>query len=142
MRRFATISALASVAMLAALQVAGARTPAPEEAAAYIISPADGDVVSSPVTVQFGLEGIGVAPAGVQNEKTGHHHLLIDVDALPDMDAPIPSDDKHRHFGGGQTQTTLDLSPGEHTLRLLLGDHLHVPHDPPVMSEEITITVE
>lgn len=129
------------VALLALAQSTYAGTPAPEGASARIISPADGATVTSPVTVEFGLAGMGVAPAGVQVDKTGHHHLLIDVD-VPKLDGPIPSDDNHKHFGGGQTQTTLELAPGEHTLRLLLGDHLHVPHDPPVMSDEVTITVE
>ena len=108
----------------------------------YFVTPLDGQTVSSPVTVRFGLEGLGVAPAGVEREKTGHHHLLVDVDDLPPMDKPIPADERHIHFGGGQTQTTLELEPGEHTLQLLVGDHLHIPHEPPVMSEKITITVE
>jgi uncharacterized membrane protein len=119
-----------------------AQTPAPAAAKAYIISPADGAVVSSPVTVVFGLEGMGVAPAGVDAANTGHHHLLIDLEELPALDKPIPSDDQHRHFGGGQTQTTVELSPGTHTLQLLLGDGLHTPHGDPVLSEKITITVE
>ncbi len=119
-----------------------AKTPAPEGAAVYIISPSNGDVVKNPVTVRFGLQGAGVAPAGVDNPNTGHHHLLIDVDQLPDLDKPVPADDRHVHFGGGQTQTTLELSPGEHTLQLLLGDMTHVPHDPPIVSEKITITVK
>lgn len=114
----------------------------PEKASLYIISPSDGEVVQSPVTVRFGLSGMGVAPAGVDQPGTGHHHLLVDADGLPPLDKPIPSDDTHRHFGGGQTQTTLELEPGEHTLQLLLGDVSHVPHDPPVKSREITITVE
>ncbi|MEZ5528587.1 MAG: DUF4399 domain-containing protein [Porticoccaceae bacterium] len=105
-------------------------TPAPEGAKAYIISPADGATVSSPVTVQFGLSGIGVAPAGIEKEKTGHHHLLIDVKELPDMNSPIPGDEHHRHFGGGQTEVSIDLPPGQHTLQLLLGDHHHIPHNP------------
>ena len=117
-------------------------TPAPEGAKAYIISPADGATVSSPVTVQFGLEGFGVAPAGVEKANTGHHHLLVDADQLPDMDMPIPADDHHRHFGGGQTQVSLDLPPGKHTLQLIMGDHNHVPHNPPVMSDKITIEVK
>lgn len=116
-------------------------TPAPEGAKAYIISPADGATVSSPVTVQFGLSGIGVAPAGIEKEKTGHHHLLIDVKELPDMNSPIPADEHHRHFGGGQTEVSIDLPPGQHTLQLLLGDHHHIPHNPPVLSEPVTITV-
>ena len=110
-------------------------------ASAYIISPKDGETVSSPVTVRFGLSGIGVAPAGVERGHTGHHHLLINVQQLPDMDKPIPADDQHRHFGGGQTEVSLELPPGEHKLQLLLGDHFHIPHNPPVLSEPIIIKV-
>jgi hypothetical protein len=119
------------------------RTAAPEGAATYIVSPADGATVQNPVTVVFGLHGIGVAPAGVEHANTGHHHLLIDV-APEDMDYdnPLPADDQHRHFGGGQTEVTLELPAGTHTMWLLLGDHNHIPHEPPVMSEAITITVE
>ncbi|MDX1454087.1 MAG: DUF4399 domain-containing protein [Gammaproteobacteria bacterium] len=107
----------------------------------YFVSPADGAVVSGPVKVIFGLRGMGVAPAGVARDNTGHHHLLIDT-GLPPLDQPIPSDAQHRHFGGGQTEVVLELEKGTHTLQLLLGDHNHVPHDPPVVSEQITITVE
>ena len=110
--------------------------------AAYIISPADGDVVTSPVLVRFGLSGMGVAPAGTDKAGTGHHHLLIDVDELPDLTKPVPADANHRHFGGGQTEVSLELESGEHTLQLLLGDKNHIPHNPPVVSEQITITVE
>lgn len=117
------------------------RTPAPEDAEVYILSPEDGAEVSSPFTVRFGLRGMGVAPAGVQFANTGHHHLLIDVDELPPESQPLPTTDQIRHFGLGQTETELDLPPGEHTLQLVLGDHLHVPHDPPVISDKITITV-
>ncbi len=133
---------LSSVLAASMVSTAHGATPAPEGAAVYFVSPMDGQTVSSPVTVRFGLEGLGVAPAGVERDSTGHHHLLVDVDDLPAMDQPVPADDRHIHFGGGQTQTTLELSPGEHTLQLLVGDHLHVPHEPPVMSEKITITVE
>ena len=117
-------------------------TAAPENARAYIISPKDGEVVSSPVLIQFGLEGVGVAPAGVIWANTGHHHLLVDVDELPDLDKPVPTDERHIHFGGGQTEVQLELEPGEHSLQLLLGDHVHIPHNPAVISEKITITVE
>lgn len=120
------------------------RTPAPEGAEVYFITPEEGATVSSPVTVQFGLKGMGIAPAGVAHDKTGHHHLLIDT-GLPegeDLDYAIPADDNHVHFGGGQTETTIELAPGTHTLQLLLGDANHIPHDPPVASEQITITVE
>jgi len=108
----------------------------------YFLSPQDGDVVTSPVTVRFGLSGMGVAPAGVDRDKTGHHHLLIDLESLPDMTKSIPSDSNHRHFGGGQTEVVLELSPGEHSLQLLLGDYAHRPHNPPVVSERITIQVK
>jgi len=108
----------------------------------YFISPTDGDTVSGEFKLQFGLRGMGVAPAGVDADNTGHHHLLIDLDTLPPMDVPLPKTDQVRHFGGGQTETTLSLAPGKHTLQLLLGNHSHVPHNPPVMSEKITITVE
>lgn len=108
----------------------------------YILSPANGAIVTSPVTVRFGLSGMGVAPAGVDRDNTGHHHLLIDVETLPDMSRPIPSDKNHRHFGGGQTEVTLDLAPGKHRLQLLLGDFSHIPHNLPVLSEPVIITVE
>lgn len=108
----------------------------------YIISPSHGEVVSSPVQVRFGLRGMGVAPAGVDRDKTGHHHLLIDVAQLPALDKPIPADANHRHFGGGQTEVKLELEPGTHTLQLLLGDKYHVPHETVLVSEKITISVE
>jgi hypothetical protein len=96
--------------------------------------------VTNPVVVQFGLKNMGVAPAGIDQPNTGHHHLLIDTE-LERMDLPIPADKQHVHFGGGQTQTTLTLPPGEHTLQLVLGDFLHIPHDPPIASARITINV-
>jgi len=114
---------------------------APAEATAYIVSPENGATVSSPVTVVFGLKGMGVAPAGSNLEHTGHHHLIIDA-PLPDTTTAIPSDDNYRHFGKGQTEATIELAPGEHTLQLLLGDWKHVPHDNIISSEVITITVE
>ena len=136
---------LLSVALLASsLLNAGPLplTPAPAGAKVYLISPADQAVVSNPVTVRFGLSGMGIAPAGVVKENTGHHHLLIDVDSLPPMDQPLPNDDTHKHFGGGQTEVTLELKPGKHTLQLLLGDSNHIPHDPPILSEKISIEVK
>lgn len=123
------------------VSVANARTPSPDSANLYIISPAHGETVTSPVTVRFGLKGMGVAPAGTAKENTGHHHVLIDT-SLKSMDKAIPNDANHKHFGGGQTEGTLTLSPGRHTLQLMLGDMKHVPHDPPVMSQKITIFVK
>jgi len=117
------------------------RTPAPAGVKLYLISPQDGAIVASPVLVRFGLTGMGVAPAGVAFEATGHHHLIVDA-PLPPADQPIPNDAHHLHFGKGQTETSLALPPGPHTLQLLLGDLNHVPHDPPVASEPIRITVK
>ena len=118
------------------------RKAAPAGAMAYVIEPADGATVANPVHVVFGLKGIGVAPAGTDRPDAGHHHLLIDAGLPTDLGVPIPSDDTHKHFGGGQTETTLTLAPGKHTLQLLLGDHLHVPFDPPIASSVVTIEVQ
>jgi hypothetical protein len=136
--------AIAAVALtsIATLAWAQERTPSPAGAKVYIISPKDGATVKSPVTVEFGLKGMGVAPAGVKFENTGHHHLLIDTDVPKDLNAPLPTSDNVRHFGKGQTETTVDLKPGKHTLQLVLGDDKHTPHNPPVMSKKITITVK
>jgi hypothetical protein len=117
------------------------RTASPEGARVYFVSPTDGDTVSNPVRIEFGIEGMSVVPAGDMTEHSGHHHLIVDAD-LPDPGMPIPADDNHIHFGDGSTATELTLAPGEHTLQLILGDHLHIPHDPPVTSEPITITVK
>ena len=117
-------------------------TPAPAGAEVYFIAPADGATVGRDVVVRFGLKGMGVAPAGVAKEHTGHHHLLIDAKTLPPAGQPIPNDAHHMHFGGGQTQTTLHLEPGTHTLQLELGDANHVPFAPPLVSEKITIHVK
>ena len=116
-------------------------TPSPADAELYFISPADGATVSNPITVRFGLKNMGVAPAGIQYDNSGHHHLLVDTE-LPALEFPIVNDENHLHFGGGQTEATVELPPGEHTLQLLLGDFAHIPHEPAVMSERITITVE
>ncbi len=107
----------------------------------YIISPADGSTLKNPIKIIFGLSGMGVAPAGVEMANTGHHHLLIDLNILPDKNLPIPSDEKHRHFGAGQTETSINLTPGTHTLQLLLGDHYHMQHEKTIVSKKITISV-
>ena len=117
------------------------RTAAPAGAAVYFIAPADGARVTAPFVVRFGLSGMGVAPAGIQVEHTGHHHLLVDVPVLPPEGQPLPNDAQHLHFGKGQTETTLTLPPGKHTLLLVLGDSLHVPHEPALVSKKVTITV-
>lgn len=139
--RIAVAAALLLCAWPALAQMA--RSPSAPDAEVYFISPADGDVVPGTFTVRFGLKGMGVAPAGVDKEGTGHHHLLIDVadDEIP-LDQPLPANEHFVHFGGGQTETSVTLTPGVHTLKLLLGNYLHVPHDPPVMSKTITVTVE
>lgn len=140
---FASIATAGALAVLsvAALPAAADRKSAPDDAYAYIVSPAHGQTVPQTFTVIFGLEGFGVAPAGVERDNTGHHHLLINVDELPPMDRPLPATDNIVHFGAGQTQTTLRLEPGKHTLQLLMGDHTHTPHYPSVKSQKITITV-
>lgn len=135
------IAVLALCLLAAPLASAQERTPSAAGAEVYIVSPADGAKVSNPVVVRFGLKGMGVAPAGIKFDNTGHHHLLIDTDPPADANAPLPTSDKILHFGKGQTETTLTLTPGKHTLQLVLGDYLHTPHSPPVMSKKITITV-
>jgi len=140
MKLLKTVVAIGALAVFCTGSVF-ARTPAPKDAEVYIISPTDGETVTSPVTVRFGLKGMGVAPAGVDKPNTGHHHLIIDA-GPPALDVPIPADANHKHFGGGQTETILMLPPGKHTLQLIMGDLMHIPHDPPVMSRKITITVK
>src|SRR5882757_8862844 len=126
-----------------ALHLAPARAEATASApgaVVYFHYPVDGMRVPERFTVKIGLKEMGVAPAGVVKPFTGHHHLLIDTDMVP-LDQPIPSDYNHIHLGGGQTEVVLTLPPGTHTLQLLLGDHLHVAHQPPIMSKKITIYV-
>ena len=119
-----------------------AQTPSKLGSATYFISPSHGEVVSSPFKVRFGLAGMGVAPAGANISETGHHHLLIDLSGQPRLHDPVPKDEQHMHFGAGQTEATLDLAPGKHTLQLLLADHNHIPHKPAVVSRKIVIYVE
>lgn len=139
---------LIAAALAAASAAAVAQTPAlpaskaPAAAEVYFITPKDGATVGREVTVRFGLRGMGVAPAGVAKQDTGHHHLLVDAAELPPAGQPIPKDEHHLHFGGGQTETVLKLAPGAHTLQLELGDANHVPFDPPVVSRRITIHVK
>jgi hypothetical protein len=131
-----------AAAALVSLPALADRTPSPAGAEVYIISPKDGAKLKSPVTVVFGLKGMGIAPAGIKFDNTGHHHLLVDTEVPADLSAPLPADEHNVHFGKGQTQASLELKPGKHTLQLLLADALHTPHDPAVISKKITITVE
>lgn len=117
------------------------RTASPAGARVFFITPADGETVSNPVVIEFGIEGMEVVAAGINEAHSGHHHLLIDTNP-PDLGLPIPADANHVHFGDASTSTELTLEAGEHTLQLLLGDHLHIPHDPPILSDTITVTVK
>ncbi len=117
-------------------------SPAPDDAQVYIISPVEGDTLPETFKVKFGLSGMGIAPAGSDQQNTGHHHLLVDLPELPELTASLPATEQIRHFGGGQTETTLTLPPGKHRLQLLLGNYAHVPHEPPIISEPITVTVQ
>ena len=130
------------ICLMAAVAVAADRLAPPAGAEVYFIAPQNGVKLHSPVTIKFGLKGMGIAPAGIKFDNTGHHHLLVDTD-LKDvkLDAPMPATDKIVHFGKAQTETTLTLPHGRHTLQLLLGDQSHIPHNPPVLSKKITITV-
>ncbi|MHA1564991.1 MAG: DUF4399 domain-containing protein [Alphaproteobacteria bacterium] len=140
MKTLAAGLVMASLALFAGPVMAG-ETPAPDDAYLYIGWPNDGEVLRArQFRVWFGLRNMGVAPAGIEKSQTGHHHILIDTD-LPPLDEPIPSDPNHLHFGGGQSEALIELDPGVHTLQLLFGDHKHVPHNPPVMSRKITVTV-
>ena len=141
------VMAATVVALFGAPVVAG-ETAAPEGASVYFVNLKDGDTATSPVKIVFGLSGMGVAPAGVEKQHTGHHHLLIDRPPLgegPDGEDELlyslPADENHMHFGGGQTEVVIELAPGAHTLQLVMGDMNHIPHDPPVVSEVITIRV-
>ena len=131
--------------LLSSATIAGAgETPAPADAKVYFINLKDGDRVISPLVIRFGLSGMGIAPSGTEAPNTGHHHLFIDAPALEGdaLNEAIPVDEHHVHFGKGQTETTITLSKGQHTLQLVLGDWSHIPHKSPVMSERITVTVE
>ena len=140
-RRPAATAAFIAVIVAASAIAALPRTASVPGARVFFITPADGATVSSPVKVEFGIEGMTVVKAGDDAPGSGHHHLLVDT-GLPDPGLPIPADENHIHFGDGSTSTELTLTPGTHTLQLLLGDHLHIPHDPPVTSETISIMVK
>ena len=113
-----------------------------EERGVFFIAPLTGETVSNPIKITFGAKGVDIVPAGVDLPMSGHHHLLINVDKLPNLKLPIPADSNHLHFGNGQTETEINLPPGKHTLQLLLGNHLHVPHSDPIISDKIEIVVK
>jgi hypothetical protein len=139
----ATTAAAMAQTPAAAAPTSVTAAPAPMKAEVYVIAPRNGAHVTNPVTVRFGLKGAGIAPAGVKFDNTGHHHLLVDTDlADVKLDAPVPATDKILHFGKGQTETTLTLAPGKHTLQLLFADAAHMPFSPVIASEKITITVK
>lgn len=133
--------ALSAIAMTGLAIAQDFRSPATPGAKVYFIEPKNGAEITGPVVVKMGLSGMGVAPAGVEKKDTGHHHVLVNQKDFDPM-APLPADDKHRHFGNGQTETALSLPPGTHTLQLVLGDHNHIPHNPAIVSDVITITVK
>ena len=141
--RYVAVAALVALVAggIATASAQDFRSPAPAGAKVYFIEPKDGAEIAGPITVKMGLVGMGVAPAGVEKKDTGHHHIFVD-DKLTDLMGPMPADDKHRHFGAGQTETVITLAPGKHTLQLVLGDHNHIPHNAAVVSEVITITVK
>ena len=141
MKTFMSRAAFAGL-LLSASMLATAATPAPKGAKAFIVSPENGATVPQEFKVKFGVEDISLAPAGDVTKHTGHHHLLIDVDKLPAAGAPIPTDANHMHFGKAQTEATIKLPPGKHTLQLELGDAGHMPFDPPIVSEKITVNVK
>ncbi|VVP92800.1 hypothetical protein PS925_01548 [Pseudomonas fluorescens] len=141
MKSFMSRAAFAGVLMGVSV-LASAATPAPKGAEVFIVSPADGAKVSQEFKVKFGTKDVALAPAGDVTKNTGHHHLLIDVDKLPAAGAPIPNDANHMHFGKAQTEATIKLAPGKHTLQLELGDSGHMPFDPPIVSKKITVNVE
>ena len=113
-----------------------------EQKKVYFITPSDGMTTTNPVKIKFGATGINIVPAGVDMPESGHHHLLINVDELPDLKSPIPADSNHLHFGMGQTETELNLPKGINSLQLLIGNHLHIPHSEPIISEKIEIIVK
>ncbi len=140
MRRYRFVALLGAALLLATGAAVAQQHVMPEDARVHILWPEDGQVIKGGFWVRMGLSGAGIAPAGVEKAGTGHHHILVDA-PLPKLDEPIPNDRNHLHFGLGQTEARLELPPGKHTLQLLLGDENHMPHQPPLYSKQITITV-
>lgn len=141
MKKLRIIPLLSAIVMLTVCPAVLALSPSPEGASVRISNIEDGAILPLEFTVKFMISGMGIAPAGSNIPNTGHHHLLIDVAELPPLDQPLPATENIIHFGKGQTETVVNLPAGQHSLRLVFGDYTHTPHDPPVMSEPITITV-
>jgi len=137
-RNLIILAAIAAAVAIIVIYMPTQKDPVGE---VFFITPTDGATVKSPFKVTFGARDIQIVPAGTEQTQSGHHHLLIDT-VLPPLDQPIQKDAQHRHFGGGQMETEITLPPGVHRLQLLLGDHNHIPHDPPIVSTVITVTVE
>lgn len=149
MTRLAAITPALAAALAIGTATFAQESPAPEGARVFFVAPQDGATVSSPVTIEMGIEGMEIVPAGTEAVHSGHHHIFLNRAPFgqgefgdEELEVAIPADDNHIHFGDGSTSTALEIAPGEHTLQLVLGDHGHIPHDPPVVSEVITITVE
>ena len=140
MKPIGILVGLAFGVLLAGSVAVAQQRPMPENAKVYIIWPSDGQVIRGGFWVRMGLSGAGIAPAGVEKANTGHHHLIVDAE-LPPLDKEIPNDRNHLHFGLGQTEARLELPPGRHTLQMILADENHVPHQPPLYSKRITVTV-
>lgn len=140
MKPFGILVGLAFGVLLAGSVAVAQQRPMPENAKVYIIWPSDGQVIRGGFWVRMGLSGAGIAPAGIEKANTGHHHLIVDAE-LPPLDKEIPNDRNHLHFGLGQTEARLELPPGRHTLQMILADENHVPHQPPLYSKRITVTV-
>ena len=136
------VSIFLFIVILSAAIHSYAESPSNKNKRLFFITPSNGEEVTNPVTIRFGIVGMEIVPAGKDKPKSGHHHLLVNVEKLPDMKSPIPADKNHLHFGKGQTETQLNLPPGRHTLQLLIGDYMHVPHEKPLISDKIEIIVK
>ncbi len=141
-KKFSFITIIISILIVLQFDKVDAESMSTKDAKVYFIAPSDGQIVHNPVKIVFGISGMKILPAGINEEHSGHHHLLIDLPVLPNLNQPIPSDKQHMHFGKGQTETIINLTEGEHTLQLLFADYIHIPHKPPLFSDKIKIIVK
>ena len=146
LRRLPIILIILSVFFTTSIAAQMPISSAPADAEVYFIQPKDGQIFESAnsegVEIRFGLRGMDVSPAGIAVPNSGHHHLLINLDQMPNLRMPLPATDQIRHFGKGQTSTWINLTPGKHKLQLLLGNYAHIPHSPAVMSKMIEIEIK